>query len=61
MAVTNVITGPMEFATFAQFFGLLAIIPIMCYNNTVGRLNLKYLFYITYPLHLFVIMLIKLI
>ena len=61
MAVTNVMVGPIEFETFVQFFGLLAIIPIMCYNNTVGRLNLKYLFYITYPLHLFVIMLIKLI
>ena len=61
MAVTNVIVGPIEFETFVQFFGLLAIIPIVCYNNTVGRLNLKYLFYITYPLHLFVIMLIKLI
>lgn len=61
MAVTNVIVGPIEFETFAQFFGLLALIPILCYNNNVGRFNLKYLFYITYPLHLFIIMLIKLI
>ena len=61
MAVTNVYVGPIEFETFVQFFGLLALIPILCYNNNVGRFNLKYLFYITYPLHLFVIMLIKLI
>ena len=61
MAVLVVLNEPIEFATFVQFFGLLALIPLLCYNNTVGRLNLKYLFYITYPLHLIVIMLIKLI
>ncbi len=61
MAITIIATEPISFEAFRQFFGLLALIPILCYNNNVGRLKLKYLFYITYPLHLIIIMLIKLI
>ena len=61
MAITIVLTEQVRFEAFRQFFGLVALIPIMCYNNNVGRFKLKYLFYITYPLHLFIIMLIKLI
>ncbi len=61
MAITIIATEPIRFEAFRQFFGLLALIPIMCYNNNVGRYKLKYLFYITYPLHLIIIMLIKLI
>ncbi len=61
-SLTNVLyVEELTFECFIQFFSLLALIPIMCYNNNVGRLKLKYLFYIAYPLHLFVIMLIKLI
>ena len=61
MAITIIATEPIRFEAFRQFFGLLALIPIMCYNSNVGRYKLKYLFYITYPLHLIIIMLIKLI
>ena len=50
-----------NFTSFYQFFALLSLIPLIFYNNNSGRLNLKYLFYIAYPLHLFVIMLLKLI
>lgn len=61
MAVTTLLCEPMGLYAFRQFFGLLALLLIVCYNNNVGRLKLKYLFYIIYPLHLVVIMLIKLI
>lgn len=61
MALTIIATETIRFEAFRQFFGLVALIPIMCYNNNVGRYKLKYLFYITYPLHLIIIMLIKLI
>lgn len=35
-----------------QWFALLAIIPLFFYNGKRGKLNLKYLFYVYYPLHL---------
>jgi hypothetical protein len=37
------------------FSTLLSIILLFAYNNNKGKMNLKYLFYIFYPLHLFVI------
>lgn len=44
-----------------QFFSLTAIIPISLYNGERGKLNLKYMFYIYYPLHLIVLMLLRII
>ena len=45
----------------AQYWSLLAV-PLLClYNGTRGRRNLKYLFYIYYPLHLAAIYAISLI
>ena len=41
-----------------QFLSLLALIPIKYYNGKKGK-NIKYAFYIFYPLHLLVIYLIK--
>ncbi len=38
-----------------QWFGLLALLPLACYNGKRGKWKLKYLFYIYYPLHLAVI------
>ena len=35
-----------------QWYAFLAIIPLVLYNGQKGRFNLKYLFYIYYPLHL---------
>ncbi len=39
-------------------FAILAIVMLLFYNNKKGKFNLKYLFYVFYPLHLFVIWLI---
>ena len=38
-----------------QWFSLLAIVPLACYNGKRGARHLKYLFYIYYPAHLVVI------
>ena len=61
IALTVLLVETFSFEAFRQFFGLIALIPIMCYNNKVGKINLKYMFYIAYPLHLLAIMIIKLI
>lgn len=42
-------------------YAILALPIIYLYNNEKGKINLKYLFYIFYPLHLTLIFLIKLI
>ena len=38
-----------------QWFALFALIPLLFYNGERGKLNLKYLFYIYYPVHLLLI------
>ena len=38
-----------------QWWSYLAIIPLCLYNGTRGKYNIKYLFYIYYPLHLLAI------
>lgn len=38
-----------------QWFALLALIPLAFYNGKRGKIKLKYLFYIYYPLHLLII------
>ena len=38
-----------------QWYGLLALIILAFYDGTKGKLKIKYLFYVYYPLHLLVI------
>lgn len=38
-----------------QIFSLLSFIFIGLYNNEKGKLNLKYFFYVVYPLHLYIL------
>ncbi len=38
-----------------QWFSLLAVLLLMCYNGQRGSRRLKYLFYIFYPLHLVIL------
>lgn len=38
-----------------QWYSLVALIPLACYNGQRGKWNMKYLFYIYYPLHMAVI------
>ena len=45
---------------FVQLFTCLTIPILYLYNGQRGKLNLKYLFYIYYPLHLFIIGIIRL-
>ncbi len=44
-----------------QWFCFLALIPLALYNEKRGKLNLKYLFYLYYPLHVLVILLISIV
>ncbi|MBQ7761238.1 MAG: hypothetical protein IJ400_04200 [Clostridia bacterium] len=44
-----------------QWFCFFALIPLALYNEKRGKLNLKYLFYFYYPLHIVIILLISII
>lgn len=38
-----------------QWYSLVALFPLACYNGQRGKWNMKYLFYIYYPMHMAVI------
>ena len=59
MSLMNAILGGFTPFSFVQFFGLVSLLLLMLYNNQKGKANLKWLFYIFYPLHLTIILLIK--
>lgn len=52
------LSNEFTFATTYPFFSILAIIPLLLYNSSRGKLNLKYFFYIFYPTHLMLLWLI---
>jgi len=44
-----------------QFFSLFAILILAFYNGEKGKLNLKYMFYVGYPMHFIILYMINLI
>lgn len=42
-----------------QFYALISVVLLFLYNGERGKLNLKYLFYIYYPVHLVIIYIIQ--
>ena len=60
MVLENCLLFGFELSSFRQLFSLLSIILLIFYNKKKGKLNLKYLFYIAYPAHLFIIYFITL-
>lgn len=40
---------------YNQWYSLIALVPLALYNGAKGRFNLKYLFYVFYPLHLLIL------
>lgn len=61
MAIKNFLLSGFEPSGLIQLFGLLSLGLIYFYNNQKGKHNLKWLFYIFYPLHLMVIWIVTLI
>ena len=60
LSLYNAYLGNFTLYSFNQFIGLLSIPILSLYNNEKGKVNLKYLFYIFYPLHLLIIYIITL-
>lgn len=44
-----------------QIYSLISILLLMVYNGNRGKMNIKYLFYVSYPIHILLIYLISLI
>jgi hypothetical protein len=48
----GIILMALEQTTLNEWYGLIALVPLLLYNGTRGKVNLKYFFYVFYPLHL---------
>ena len=58
VAIKSILTN--SFISFVIFLGLFLAIPLLnLYNEKKGKINLKYLFYVFYPLHFIVLIIIK--
>lgn len=58
MALVNAIFSSFTLQNLDQVFGILALPFLLLYNGQKGKINLKYLFYIFYPTHLAIILLL---
>ena len=61
MSVVNCLKFGWNFTNISQAFSIISILIICFYNNKKGKINLKYLFYFFYPVHLLIIYLLTLI
>lgn len=59
ITLKTVVLAGLTFNNIIQAFSLLSLILLAFYNGEKGNASLKYLFYVFYPLHLAVILLIK--
>ena len=59
LSIKSIIFNEIIFENFIQFFSLLSLILLVFYNGKKGKLNLKYFFYVFYPLHLGIIWLVS--
>ena len=57
----NLLMYKLGFSLFIQLFAIVSIILLLFYNGNKGKFNLKYLFYVFYPVHLIFIWIITLI
>jgi len=55
LSFKNLLINGFGFWGSIQFLSILTIPILMIYNNQKGKLNLKYLFFTFYPLHLFIL------
>lgn len=61
MVLENCLLFGFELSNLRQLFSLVSILMLIFYNQKKGKFNLKYLFYIAYPAHLFIIYFVTLI
>lgn len=61
LAVEHLLLSNLDFSGYVQFFAVLTLPLLFLFNGKKGKLNLKYLFYIFYPLHLIIILIVQLI
>ena len=61
LTIWQVVVSSLAFANFIQLFSIFSIAFLLVYNNEKGEYKLKYLFYVSYPVHLMLFYLIILI
>lgn len=59
LAIRFIDFSNITFTSFNQFFAIFSLVLLYFYNHKKGKLNLKYLFYVFYPLHLLVVYIIS--
>ena len=58
-AISNIVFNIGMFEFGVQWWGALSVLPIAFYNKKPGTKKLKYMFYWFYPVHLLILVLVK--